>query len=188
LPFGGERAIVLRTCADHGPVTIGGDHTMLVRVTSDLLQFLRDSGIIDDKDARALMPDCATLPDGIIRHNYTRARAGWTGDLVAMGIHYQVGRLNRDEAKAARIYKLAADRGHPQAQWLGADLYRQGIGVARDPAAARALAITSAAAGEAPAMNILGVLARDRVGQATNDERAAQLPRRHLYRARKRCL
>ena len=182
LPFGGERAVVLRTCADQGPVRLGGDHATLARATGDLLQFLRDYSIVEDREARAILPDCSTLPEGIIRHNCQRARAGWTGDLVAMGLHYLVGRLKRDDVLAARMFKLAADRGHAQAQWQLAIMYLRGIGVARDAAVVRSLAQSAAAAGEAPAMNILGLLARDGIGQAVNDteavrwfEKAAQL-------------
>jgi uncharacterized protein len=78
-----------------------------------------------------------------------------------MGRHYRTGRINRDDRMAARLFALAADRDHPQAKWELADMYRVGAGVARDPAAARSLAQSAAAQGEAPAMNILGLLERD---------------------------
>ena len=116
-----------------------------------------------------------------------RARAGWTGDLVALAraYHYPGGPA-RDDALAARLFRLAADRGHPQAQWELSLLHRRGAGVPRDPAAALTLARAAAAAGEPAAMNILGSLARDGVGQARDDAEAvrwyrAAAEQRHSY-------
>jgi dienelactone hydrolase len=173
LPFAHERAAVLRTCVDQGPVTVGGDDGMFRRAEADLLQFLRDFDIIEDAEVRAIVPDCATVPDGIIRRNCVRARAGWAGDLVAMARHYRTGRIKLDDAMAARLFRLAADRGNPQAKWELANMYRLGSGVDRDPVTARLLARSAAAQGEDAAMNILGVMERDE-GRPSNDIEAVK--------------
>jgi dienelactone hydrolase len=187
VPANRERRYVLEHCVDHGPVTIHGDQRVKAQATADLLQFLRDVGIVEDAEARAIVPDCSTLPEGIHRRNCVRARAGWTGDLVALGRAYRYpGGPRRDNGLAARLFRLAADRGHAQAQWELALMYREGAGVARDPTAARTLARVAAEAGEAPAMNTLGVMARDGVGQTRDDTEAVRWFRqaaelRHSY-------
>lgn len=173
LPFGQERAALLNLCVDHGPVTTGGDAATLRQATTDLLHFLGDSGIIEDREATALLPDCTIFPRDINRRNCRRARAGWTGDLVAIANFYRSPGPLQDNAKAARVLKLAADRDSPRAQWKLADMYRQGIGVSNDAAAANALARSSAAAGQGPAMNILGVMALQGSGQPASDTVAA---------------
>jgi dienelactone hydrolase len=173
LPFAHERAAVLRTCLDQGPVTVGGDDAAFRQAEADLLQFLRDFDVIEDAEARVILPDCAKFPEGIIRRNCARARAGWVGDLVAMARHYRTGSIKRDDTMAVRLLTLAADRGHPQAKWELADMYRLGLGVTRDPARARSLAQSAAAQGEAAAMNILGVMERDQ-GTPQNDAEAVR--------------
>ena len=57
---------------------------MKVQAPADLLQFLRDTGVLTDEAARAVVPDCATLPERPVRLNCTRARSGWTSDIVAL--------------------------------------------------------------------------------------------------------
>lgn len=186
LPSGQERALALRSCADHGIVTTGGDNATLQQATTDLLHFLGDAGIIEDAEAAALLPDCAKLPRDIARRNCKRARAGWTGDLVAMANFYQAAGSFNDADKAVRLLTLAAGRGHPQAQWRLADLYLQGNGVTKDITAARALARTSAEAGKGSAMNILGVMALNGYGEPVDQaearrrfEQAAELRNRY---------
>jgi dienelactone hydrolase len=168
------RAYALKTCIDTGPVTIGGDSRVKAQAVADLLQFLRDSDIIADRDARAILPDCSAIPDGIDRQNCDRARAGWTGSMVALARAYRYpGGLKRDDELAARLFRLASDRGHGQAQWELSLMLRDGLGTQRDLPAAVVLARKSADAGEAPAMNILGVMARDGIGRPGNDQEAA---------------
>src|SRR4051794_37565304 len=49
-----------------------------------LLQFLRDINMIADAEARAEVPDCEAITDLLDHLNCTRARAGWTSDIVAL--------------------------------------------------------------------------------------------------------
>lgn len=175
VPAGQERAVALKTCVDSGPVTIGGEHRVKMQAIADLLQFLRDAGIIVDADAVAIVPDCGAVPDGILRRNCTRARAGWIGDMVALARAFRAGKIKRDPELAARLFRLAAERGHPQAKWEFAEMQVQGLGVAKDVSAARVLLRDAMAAGEAPAMNILGYMARDGIGAPRDDAEAVRL-------------
>src|SRR5215470_6219241 len=82
--------------------------------------------------------------------------------------------LARDDTTAARLFKLAAQRGQPQAMWELAIMHREGAGVARDLDAALSLLRSAAAAGYPPAINSMGVWARDGVGQPRNDIEAVK--------------
>ena len=164
-----------RTCATDGPFTVGGDPRVKAQAAADLLQFLRDVDIVADVEARAAVPDCNTIPEGIYQRNCTRARAGWIGDMVALGRAYRYpGRVRRDDAVAAALFKLAAQRDHPQAMWELAVMHREGAGVARDLDAGLSLLRSAAAGGYPPAINSMGVWARDGVGQPRNDAEAVK--------------
>ncbi len=161
-------------CVDTGPVTIGGDARTRDQMVEDILQFLRDSDIVRDDAARRLVPDCAAMKE--TRRNCVRARNGWVGDLVAVAraLRYGSPDIAVDLPGAARLFRLAADRGHPQAKWeLALLLLRDDLGVARDTKAATALLTDSARVGESAAMNLLGVVARDGLGRDKDDAEAA---------------
>jgi dienelactone hydrolase len=166
---------LMKNCVDRiQPHKVGGDRRVEAQSSADLLQFLRDVGIIEDADARAILPDCNTLPKGIHQYNCARARAGWTADIVGLARAYRYGLgIPRDEAIAARLFRFAANRGHPQAQWELVDMMRLGLGRLHDEAETSIpLLRASAEAGEAPAMNILGVIARDGTARQRDDAEA----------------
>ena len=118
VPPGTGQDYIYRTCATNGPFTSGGDSRVKAQAAADFLQFLRDVDIVVDVEARAAVPDCTTIPEGIYRQNCVRARAGWTGDMVALGRAYcYPDRVRRDDLVAASVFKLAAQRGHPEAKW-----------------------------------------------------------------------
>jgi dienelactone hydrolase len=162
-----------RQCVDKRLVNVGGDARVKTQATADLLQFLRDTKILNDEDAQAIVPDCTQIQSRILRMNCERARAGWTGDMVALARACRAGKdVPRDDALAERLLKLAAKRSHPQAQMDLADLYAFGPAGSRDLARADELARSAAAAGEAGAMNILGVMARDGMGRRSDEKEA----------------
>lgn len=165
---GRERAFLLETCLERG-YTVGGDARVKAQATADLLQFLRDVEVLHDTEARAVVPDCAPLPEGLLRRNCTRARNGWPGDLVALARAFRQGGPRRDDALAVRLLELAAARGNDQARWELALALRQGAGVARDLPRALALARTAAEAGDATGMNVYAVMLRDGIGTAPDD-------------------
>jgi dienelactone hydrolase len=162
---------LINNCVDQAqPHRVGGDRRVEAQASADLLQFLRDYGVIDDAAARAVVPDCGTVPEGIHRYNCVRARSGWTGDAVGLARAYRNGDgVARNDALAARLFRFAADRGHPRAQWELAEMMRLGIGMPRDAAGAVPLLRASAAAGEGEAMNILGFFARDGIAGPRDD-------------------
>jgi TPR repeat protein len=168
---GSQTAYLFETCLKRG-YAYGGDARVKAQATADLLQFLRDVDILRDERARALVPDCAALPEGPLRLNCARARAGWTGDLVPLARAYLDGPPARDAARAVRRLELAAERGHPRAQWELSILLRNGIGAPRDPARALKLATASAEAGDPAGMNVLGVMIRDGIGRTASDAEA----------------
>jgi TPR repeat protein len=134
---------------------------------------LRDADVIIDAQARAIVPDCAAVPDGIYRRNCDRARHGWSGDQVALARAYRYpGGIEINNALAARLFKLAADRGNALAQTELALMLRRGEGVARDLPRAITLWQTAASAGEPAAMNMLGLMARDGAGDKHDDAEA----------------
>jgi dienelactone hydrolase len=167
------RQHVLETCAERG-YTIGGDERVKAQATADLLQFLRDAEVLVDAEARAVVPDCGTFPEGIRRRNCARARNGWTGDLVALGRGFRyAGEPRRDDAEAARLFELAASRGHVQARWELAIMLRQGSGTARDVSRALALARSAAEAGDPAGMSVYGIMLRDGIGTPRDEAEAA---------------
>jgi TPR repeat protein len=175
VPAGKENNYIYRTCATGGPFTIGGDVRVKAQAAADLLQFLRDVDIVVDVEARAVVPDCTVMTADIYHRNCVRARSGWTGDMLALGRAYRYpGRVARDDTTAARLFKLAAQRGQPQAMWELAIMHRDGAGVARDLDAALSLLRSAAAAGDPPAMNSMGTWARDGIGQPRNDTEAVK--------------
>jgi dienelactone hydrolase len=176
-PAGRERIELFRRCVGLTSVTVGGDPRMKAQLTADILQFLRDVDVIADAEAGMVVPECARLPDGQPRLSCTRAQAGWLGDIVALGRLYRHGRagLDVDLPRAVRLFELAASRGHPQGQWeLGFAKLSNERGTVRDFAEARRLFEQSAQAGEAAAMNSLGVLHRDGLGVPRDDTIAAR--------------
>jgi TPR repeat protein/dienelactone hydrolase len=175
VPPGTEWDYIYRACATTGPFTLGGDPRVKAQAAADLLQFLRDIDITADMEARTAVPDCTTIPEGIYLRNCVRARAGWTGDMVALGRAYRYpDRVRRDDAVAAALFKLAAQRDHPQAMWELAVMHREGAGLARDLDAGLSLLRSAAAAGYPPAINSMGVWARDGVGQPRSDTEAVK--------------
>ncbi|MBR0773223.1 dienelactone hydrolase family protein [Bradyrhizobium diazoefficiens] len=168
-PAGG--LAVERQCMDTRPVNVGGDARVKAQAIADLLQFLRDIRILDDADAQAIVPDCAQIAK--LRMNCERARAGWGGDMLALARAYRAGKdVPHDDVLAEKLLKLAAGRGHPQAQMDLADLYVFGPAGQRNPARALELASSAAAAGEGGAMNILGVMAREGIGRGSDAKEA----------------
>ena len=122
---GNQTDFLFRTCLQTG-YTIGGGERVKAQATADLIQFLRDAEILSDAEARAIVPDCVTIPEGIHRRNCVRARNGWTGDLVALARAFRRNaEVRRDDALAARLFELAASRNHPQAQWELSIMLRQ---------------------------------------------------------------
>jgi hypothetical protein len=82
-------------------VNTGGDARVRAQAIADLLQFLRDANILDDADAQAIGPDCTQIQSRNVRFNCERARAGWTGDMVALARAYRAGRdISRDDVLA----------------------------------------------------------------------------------------
>jgi len=81
-----------------------------------------------------------------------------------------------DYATPAALQELqqAADTGDADAQFLLASLYRDGDGVASDPAKAFELAVKSAGQGNANGEWLLGVLYKNGEGTESNMELAAQ--------------
>lgn len=161
------------TCIEAG-YTIGGDERVKSQSTADLLQFLRDAEVLRDEEARAVVPDCESIPEGIHRRICVRARNGWTGDLVGLARGYRyAGRIRRDDALAARLFELAAKRGHAVAKWELAAMLRDGAGVGRDHARALRLACEAAEAGDSSGMNLCGYFIRDGIGRPKDDAAAA---------------
>jgi dienelactone hydrolase len=162
-----------RTCLEFG-YTVGGDGRVKAQATADLLQFLRDAEILRDDEVRAVVPDCAGFPEGIHRRNCIRARNGWTGDLVALARGLRDGPVKtQDSALIVRLFELAAARGHAQAQWELALIFRQGKGAAKDYQRALGLARLAAEAGDAAGLNIYAVMIRDGIGRSRDDAEAA---------------
>lgn len=175
VPAGKETDYIYGTCATAGPFAGGGDPRVKVQGTADLLQFLRDIDVVVDADARTAVPDCTTITQETYRRNCIRARAGWTGDMVALGRAYRYpDRLVRDDAVAARLFGLAAQREHPHAMWELALMHREGAGVAPDLAKASSLLQAAAKSDYPPAVNTMGTWARDGVGQPRNDVEAVK--------------
>jgi dienelactone hydrolase len=179
---GSQTDHLFKTCLKRGYV-VGGDERVKAQATADLLQFLREADVLRDEPARAVVPDCASVPEGILRLNCSRARAGWTGDLIPLARAFRRGEaVPRDEALAARLLELAVARGHGAAKWELSILLRNGVGTARNPARALELAQAAADAGDPTGMNVLGVMTRDGIGRQRDDtaarlwfERAADL-------------
>lgn len=167
---GSQTDYLFRTCLKRG-YFVGGDVRVKAQATADLLQFLRDANVLRDEQARAVVPPCAPIRDTLLRLNCERARAGWTGDLVALarGLRKEPG---TDPQVVSGLLRLAASRQHPEAQWELALLMRQGRGVERDPVRALALARLAAEAGDPAGMNSYGVMIRDGVGRAASDNEA----------------
>lgn len=68
------------------------------------------------------------------------AMAGITKSAVNLGVLYLTGKLqDPDGDSAVHWFRLAADRGDASGKWNLALCYERGVGVPRDPAAARAL-------------------------------------------------
>ena len=110
-------AYLFRTCLKLGH-HIGGDERVKAQATADLLQFLRDAEVLRDEEARAVVPDCAAFAEESHRLNCTRARNGWTGDLVALARVLRAGAgQKRDDTMIARLFELAAARDNSHAQW-----------------------------------------------------------------------
>lgn len=177
-PAGQERAYIMKNCIDTGPVTVGGDGRVKAQAVADLVQFLRDVDVVEDREARAVVPDCASFAPGNTRRNCERARRGWTGDLVALGRAYRTGKdVPRDDVVAASLFRLAAARGEPIAQMQLALMLRE-RGNPQDLSEALSLARAAAEAGERVAMNQVGVMLRDGIGTARDEVGAVQWFRR----------
>lgn len=166
---GSQTDYLFNTCLERGYV-VGGDERVRAQATADLLQFLRDADVLHDEAARAVVPDCATLPATHVRINCIRARAGWTGDLVALARALRGGVVVAgDPVLAVRLLELASSRGHPAAHWELSVHLRNGFSIARDLKRALVLARASAEAGDPAGMNVNGVMIRDGIGRAASD-------------------
>ena len=179
---GSQTEFLFKTCLKRGYV-VGGDERVKAQAAADLIQFLRDANVLWDPVARTAVPDCTTVPNGILRLNCTRARSGWPGDLIPLARAYLRGdAVLRDEKLAVRLLGLAVSRGHPRAKWELSILLRNGVGIVRNYARALELAKAAADEGDATGMNVLGVMIRDGIGRERDDaeariwfERAADL-------------
>ncbi len=80
--------------------------------------------------------------------------------------------VQKDAEQAAYWYKLAANSGHPEAQYFLASLYASGQGVKRDPEQAERWVSSSATQGYAPAMAELGKRFATGNGVAKDDAHA----------------
>ncbi len=169
---GDQADFLAKTCLKRG-YRVGGDDRVKSQASSDLLQFLRDVEVLRDEEARALVPDCQSIP-GFARENCIRARNGWTGDLVALARAINAGSAGpKDEAMVAQLFELAAKRGNAHAQFELSILLRQGRGIARDLPRALQLARASAEAGDPAGMNTYAVIIRDGLGRPADDFEAA---------------
>ena len=169
---GSQTEYLFKTCLKRG-YTVGGDERVKAQATADLLQFLRDADVLRDEAARALVGDCGAITDAPLRLNCTRARAGWTADLVAMARAYRAGRgVTQDAERAVRLFELAVARGNSHAMWELSLHARNGWSVPRDTTRALALAKAAADAGDPAGMNVLGVMHRDGIGTPKNDAEA----------------
>jgi len=92
---------------------------------------------------------------------------------VCYGFGY--GGVAQDHAEAVRLYRLAAEQGHAQAQcWLGS-MFLSGTGVAQDDAEAARLFSLAAAQGYARAQFNLGRLYEKGLGVARDSAEAERL-------------
>src|SRR5271157_4481587 len=83
-------------------------------------------------------------------------------ELLQQADRYRLGSgVERDEAKAAQLYRKAADMGNAEAQTRFAEALFDGRGVARDPAGSRAWLEKAARQGYARAECDLGVTLKD---------------------------
>lgn len=93
---------------------------------------------------------------------------------------YDFGRyVPHDPARAASLYRQAAERGHPHAQWRLGDMLATGEGVAEDEAEAVAWLSRAAAQDHAPAHVSLGLAYAE--GRGVETDHAAAM--RHYRRA-----
>jgi dienelactone hydrolase/N-formylglutamate amidohydrolase len=170
---GDQADFLAKTCLKRGHRG-GGDDRVKSQASADLLQFLRDVEVLHDEEARAAVPDCQSIPQGIARENCARARNGWTGDLVALARAIRAGSAGpTDEVIVARLFELAAKRGNLHAQFELSILLRQGRGITRDLPRAVQLARAAAEAGDPAAMNTYAVIIRDGIGRPADDAEAA---------------
>jgi len=177
LTQGSDRDYLLKTCVERG-YNVGGDARVKSQATADLLQFLRDVDVLRDEEARAVVPDCAKIGARPRRRNCERARAGWVGDIVALGRAYRADETAENSAMAVRLFELAAERGHSQGQWELALMLQRGEGIERNETRAATLARSAAEAGDPIGMNIYGVALRDGRGVVRDESEAAQWIRR----------
>jgi hypothetical protein len=86
------------------------------------------------------------------------ADGGEAGAQLALGMVYRngsgIGGV-RDDEKAAALFKKAADKGNPEAQYRLAEMYRYGYGVKRDPAEAKRLLRAASVQGHMEANKML---------------------------------
>jgi hypothetical protein len=87
--------------------------------------------------------------------------------------YYRTGLiLIKDEAKAARLYRLAAERGQPVAQQVLGDLYAEGSGVTRDYASACSWWGRAAMQGQSAAQRNYGTCYLTGTGVARSEKQA----------------
>ena len=170
---GDQAEFLAKTCLKRG-YRNGGDDRVKAQAAADLLQFLRDVEVLRDDEARAVVPDCNGVLQGIARENCVRARNGWPGDLVALARVLMAGTSGtKVDAVITRLLELAAKRGNSQAQFELSILLRQGRGIAPDLPRALQLARASAEAGDPAGMNTYAVIIRDGIGRQADDAEAA---------------
>lgn len=99
--------------------------------------------------ARAEPPSVAALRE--------RAGAGDARAQVELGKVLAAGEaVPKDDVEAARLYRLAAQKGHAEGQYLFSFALRQGRGVVRDVEQAEEWLVKSAQGGYAPAAHYVG--------------------------------
>jgi TPR repeat protein/dienelactone hydrolase len=157
----------------------GGDAVSKRHLVDDLLRFLQTNGFIRDAELDAVLGDCTRFASTYPRQLCERGRAGYIGDIAALGRVLRDGRgAPRDEAQAARLFRLAGERGESWGQLDLALLLLTGSGVPRDQQAAVRLLRLAVDQDNPWAANALGVAYRDGTGVPTDDQMAAQLFRR----------
>src|ERR1700694_1422111 len=104
------------------------------------------------------------------------ARKADAKDLLEHGNQYRLGEgVPQDEAKAAELYRQAAESGSAKGQTFYGEALFEGRGVARDRVAARELFEKAAAKQDARAETDLGIMFLDGLGVPRDSGKAGEL-------------
>jgi dienelactone hydrolase len=167
-----------RNCMTHGGHA-GGDAASKRHLVEDLLRFLQANGFIRDAAIDAVLGNCDRFAGEHPRRLCDRGRAGYVGDIVALARALRDGENTpRDDVYAARLFRVAAERGNPRGQFWLAQMLQEGRGVPQDQQAALLQLRLAVDQDYAPSMNSLGVAYRDGTGVAKDEQIAARLFRR----------